>query len=303
MAENLASDTLDGYQRKDSIWTNYSLSVATILVLAGALKAWHAPRILAMNGLLSSEWLLISAILLELVAAVLIVGLSPREAWFLVVAVFAFFAIVASFALISGETCNCFGIELLGAWLTLPLDIIVLIGAVLLRPNVESQRNTRISFFSVAFAVVLAAIGVGLAEYRLRQSESSERLEFLLADELIDKPWPITEAHHPELAQLRTGNWLILIVRSDCEHCQKLIAEHFHDPELHRPGERTAIFIAGSDEWTFRLDHVSLKPGKNSIRWPAGEPFVASPVVFQSVEGIVRHAADSVDSLTFRQLW
>jgi len=58
---------------------------------------------------------------------------------------------------------------------------------------------------------------------------------------------------------LETGRWLVLIVQADCEHCQDLIAEHFADSRLHRPNERTAMFLAGATTWPFQLDQISLR--------------------------------------------
>lgn len=288
---------------KNRWWMAYSLSVATLLIVAAAMKAWNAPNILAMDGLLSTQWLLTTAIGVEAVVAVLIVRLPPRMARILIVVVFGCFASVASYALFSGKDCNCFGFDLLGAWLTLPVDIIVLIAARFICPKRKDLQQASAFLYIAALAALLASAGIGLSQFRISQVMSSERLEFLLADDMIDKPWPIMESYHADLAQIETGQWLILIVRRDCEHCRELIEEQFHDPQRHRPGERTLIFIAGSDEWFFRFDHVSLEPGLESIQWADGEPFVASPAVFQVVDGIVKLAADSVDGPAFQRLW
>lgn len=288
---------------KNRWWMAYSLSVATLLFVAAAMKAWNAPKILATVGLLSNQWLLTTAIGVEAVIAVLIVGLPPRMARILIVVVFGCFAFVASYALLSGRDCNCFGFDLLGAWVTLPVDIIVLIAALFVCPNRKELRQASGFIYVAALATLLAATGIGISQYRMSQAKSSERLEFLLADDMIDKPWPITEKYHLELAQLKTGHWLILIVRRDCEHCRDLINQQFQDPRKHRLGERTLIFIAGSDKWSFQFDHVSLVPGRQSISWTEGEPFVASPAVFLSIDGVVKNAAESVDLLTFQRIW
>jgi len=288
---------------KNRWWMIYSISVATLLFVAVAMKAWNTPKILATEGVLSNEWLLTAAIGVEAVIVVLIVGLPPRMARILVVVVFGCFASVASFALLSGKDCNCFGFDLLGAWVTLPVDIIVLIAAVFVCTKRNDLRQANGFIYIAALATLLAAAGIGLSQYRITQVKSSERLDFLLADDVIDKPWPIIKSYHPDLAQLGTGRWLILIVRRDCEHCRELIEEQFHDPHRHRPSERTLIFIAGSDEWFFRFDHISLEPGLESIQWTEGEPFVASPALFKVAEGVVKFAADSVDNPAFQRLW
>lgn len=288
---------------KNQYWTVFRLAVAVILIVAAITKAWNSPRILAMDGLLSDHWLLNAVIGLEALMAVLILCLSANIARVLIIVVFGCFAVVAGYALILGKDCNCFGLDLLGAWFTLPLDLIVLVGAWFLVPSGESQPLGRIPTRFVALAIVLAVVGIGVSQYRISKSKTTERLEFLLAAEMVEKPWPITSTYHPELAQLATGKWFVLIVRSDCKHCQELIEERFQDPKLHRPSERTAVFIAGNDAWSFQLDHVSLEHGQSSIIWPNGEPFVASPAVFQCVNGIIKRADDSVDHLTFESIW
>lgn len=288
---------------KNRWWMVYSLSVATLLFVAAAMKAWNAPKILATDGLLSNEWLLTTAIGVEAVFVVLIVGLPPRMARILIVVVFGCFASAASYALFSGKDCNCFGFDLLGAWVTLPVDIIVLVAAMFVCPKKYELQQASAFLYNVALAALLAATGIGLSQYRISQVKSPGNLEVLLADDMIDKPWPIMKSYHTDLAQLGTGRWLILIVRRDCEHCRELIEEQFQDPQRHRPSERTLIFITGSDEWFFRFDHVSLESGLESIQWADGEPFVASPAVFQVVDGIVKVAVDSVDGPAFQRLW
>lgn len=283
--------------------TAYRLGVATVLIVAAATKAWNSPRILAMDGLLSQHWLLNTVIGLEAIMAVLILSLSARIARALIIVVFGCFAMVAGYALVLGKDCNCFGLDLLGAWFTMPLDLLVLLGAWFLVPDTESQLPVRVPKRLFALAIVLAVVGIGVSQYRISKSKTTQRLEFLLAEEMVNKPWPIASAFHPELAQLETGNWLVLIVRSDCEHCRELIERQFQDPKLHRPSERTAVFIAGSDEWSFQLDHVSFEPGPNLVSWQDSEPFVASPAAFLIVDGVVKHAGDSLDSSSFQTLW
>jgi hypothetical protein len=79
----------------------------------------------------------------------------------------------------------------------------------------------------------------------------------------------------------------VLVLRPDCDHCRELVEEHFQDPTWHRPGERTAVFLAGSDEWSFRFDYVSIELGETQIRWEEGEPFVVSPLVVFLTNGTV----------------
>lgn len=59
----------------------------------------------------------------------------------LIVVVFGCFASVASYALLSGKDCNCFGFDLLGARVTLPVDIIVLIAAMFACPKKKGLQQ------------------------------------------------------------------------------------------------------------------------------------------------------------------
>lgn len=82
-------------------------------------------------------------------------------------------------------------------------------------------------------------------------------------------------------------------MRHDCEHCREFASEFFIEPDRHPAGERTAVFVAGTSEWPFQFDSVSIDVGSATLlQWPNGEPFVASPAVFVLQDGQVVEAAD-----------
>lgn len=278
-----------------SLWIMFCICVTILLITAAALKAWNAPAVMAKDGLLSTNWLLMAAIGLELAVAVLILLLRDRIAWRLIVGLFSVFLVAASYSIISGAECNCFGVDWLGSWFTLPIDACVLAIATFLRPDAHSRGIRRVQLPSaLALATIFAIAGVAFAEFRKASISNTKRLEYLLADEMLEKPWPITDDYHPDLKQLKSGKWLILVLRPDCDHCRELVEEDFQDPTWHRPGERTAVFLAGSDEWSFRFDYVSMEPGNAKIRWQDGEPFVASPFVVYLSNAIVTQIDKSV---------
>lgn len=280
---------------KFSLWIPFCICVAILLVTAAALKAWNAPAVMAKDGLLSSKWVLMAAIGLELSVAVLILSLRDRIAWRLIVGLFSVFLVAASYSIISGAECNCFGVDWLGSWFTLPIDACILAIAMFLRPDAYSRGNRPVQLpNALALAAIFAIAGVAFVEFRKASTSNTKRLEYLLADDMLAKPWPITEDYHPELKQLKTGKWLILVLRPDCDHCRELVEEHFQDPTWHRPDERTAVFLAGSDEWSFRFDYVSMEPSDTRIRWELGEPFVASPFVVYLSNAIVTQIENSV---------
>jgi hypothetical protein len=249
--------------------------------------------IMAQNGLLSNKWLLLATIGIELASAVLIFTLRDRLAWWLIVGLFSVFLIAASYSIISGAECNCFGFDWLGTWFTLPVDLCVLALAFVTRSQAGSLNKGNLQLPRIlAISTILALTGVAFAEIRKTATFSAKKLEYLVADDMLGNPWPITDAYHPALSELKSGKWLVLILRPDCDHCRTLIEEHFKNPRWHRPGERTAVFLAGSLEWSFSVDYVTLEPGDNRIKWDGREPFVASPLVLLISDGIVNSSAD-----------
>jgi hypothetical protein len=289
----------------DARWNTLRWIVATILLVAAGFKVANATQILAAEGLLSHRTLLYLTIGLEVMLSVFVVTAASRWAWLTTVATFSTFAAVSAYALFSGTDCNCFGTRI-GPHVTLPLDVAIVLAAFFCRPSaVVAQSHDRKS----RWAVSNLAIGLGLAfalvagahwqDRRNTGSANSQTLQFLLADEQVGKAWPIDEHLHPALSELREGRWLILVVRHDCDHCRELLAHFFSDPLRHRTEERTAVFVAGSPNWSFQFDSVSLETdAHHQINWPA-EPFVASPAIFVLEDGTVRDAADGSASDDF----
>ena len=145
------------------------------------------------------------------------------------------------------------------------------------------------------FAPCLMVIG----HARNQHAVSDNTLEFMLADGLVKKPWPLDGKISRQLNAMESGKWLAIVARKDCEHCQKLIEEHFESPKKTTDNRRTALFIAGADQWNFLLDEVSLSaPTHGTIEWRR-EPFVASPAVFLIDDGVVFDAADGAESDEF----
>lgn len=280
---------------RSTLWNLFCIFVAILLFSAATAKVWNVPVIMAQNGLLSNKWLLLAAIGIELASAVLIFALRDRIAWWLIVGLFSVFFVAAGYSLISGAECNCFGFDWLGSRFTLTVDASVVALALSLRSQVRPSGGPPLQLQRVlVLAGAVAVTGMSFAEIRKFRNFSTKKLEYILADDMLGNRWPITDAYHPDLGQLKSGKWLVLILRPDCDHCRELVEKHFKDPTWHGPEERTAVFLAGSDEWSFRFDYVSMEPGSTTIRWYEGEPFVASPLVVQLQEGQVIAALESL---------
>ncbi len=280
-------------------WNQLRYAVAGLLLAAAATKVIDTPRILAGGGLLGTLPRIVFVTAFEAAAAAWIVVGDRFVSWILTLAIFVVFVVSTTWAILTGQSCNCFG-DQVDARTMLILDVCVLFLVASFRP--VGRRNT--SRWLTAHLVIAVAVGgafAGLSIWNDQTTDRTDPLEFLLAHMLTGKPWPLDEQFHPDLKQLSSGRWLILVVREDCDHCGELMVRYFRDPRTHRPGERTALFVAGSDEWPFQFDFISFeRSGDRFITWPAGEPSVASPAVFVVEDGTVIQAADGdeADRLT-----
>ena len=145
---------------------------------------------------------------------------------------------------------------------------------------------------------LVAAMAVSRYEILVRH----ERSRLLVADVLVGKSWPLNGQMDSQLSELSSGKWMILIAQQDCGHCRNLVARYFADPETHRPGERTAVFVFGGadDRWQFQFDRVTLDlSGDTWLSWPNGKPYVVNPAVFVVDNGIVVDAAEGAETDQF----
>ncbi|WP_153556811.1 hypothetical protein [Roseimaritima sediminicola] len=147
-------------------------------------------------------------------------------------------------------------------------------------------------------SVIFGLLACGATAYRDAALADSDDIRFLLAEELLQKPWPLNSDLNSDLTPLETGNWVVLCVRQECELCHELIDEHFADPSTTRSNERTAMFTAGADSWPFAIDRVAIDyEPDGTINWPHGEPFISSPAAFILREGKVVEAADGKNAI------
>ena len=276
-------------------WRWLKRFIASLLGIAALLKTLTSTQILASDGLLSATVLLFTVIGLEVALVVYLLTATSRRAWLATMATFSLFVPVALYALIFGRDCNCFGSSM-GAELTLPLDMVILTLAWWFRP-VPVDVSSLPVLHQVPVAVVtglLSAVGA----FGFYQMESRpDNPAYLLADSIINERWPISGRSHSALQPLDRGEWLILVVRVDCDHCRELVRTCFSDPQRQPSGLRTVVFLAGETDWPFQLDHVSLQISHaQAVTWLNEPPFVASPAVFVLRDGIVVDAADGRDS-------
>lgn len=154
---------------------------------------------------------------------------------------------------------------------------------------------------------VVSGLVAGVAVWRYEVLVKNERSRLLIADLLLGQPWPLTGQMDPQLSELSSGKWMILISQQDCSHCQHMVKRYFVDPNRHRPGERTAVFVFGGDDepWRFQFDRVTLDLSDKAVfSWTIGQPYVVNPAVFLVDNGIVVDAAEGADTDQFiGSLW
>ena len=272
-----------------SRWGLFRVVVGLVLVVAAIFKTMNIAEILAADGLLSSRTMLLAVIGLESGIGVYVLIGSMSSTWIIAFATFGALAASAAYALISGKTCNCFGGSI-GPRLTLPMDLVVLGLIACSRPELSNDR--KFSKRTLSCSLLAGVCLVAVATHYERSIDIGNPIEFLLADTVVGKRWPLGATFHRDLEELDHNDWMVFVLRHDCEHCIDMVSRYFANPKFHRPNERTAVFVAGRNNWLFELDRISLdvKTG-TEISWNS-EPFVASPAIFLLSNGNVVDGAD-----------
>lgn len=214
------------------------LLVSLVLLLAAISKLQVAPAILRGESLLSNQWLLYTAIIVEFAVATFALVAPSRSAWGAITALFLALTAFATWAIFANRECNCFG-NLLPSGTSLPINIVVVSVMLLSRkhwgigqenciaPSVandsrnKEQKQVNLSF-RLAVAGVASLVAATVSGMALNSSLKSQKelpdIRFLLADDWIGKSWPIDQNFDVELKDLTVGDWLVLVFRSDCEH-------------------------------------------------------------------------------------
>ena len=283
--------------RRPFDWEQFRFALAVLLLAAAVVKIRNMPQILTGNGLLGTMPRLVAVVAFEAaVAAFLIVG-NRFLSWLLALTTFAIFVTSAIYGIVTDQSCNCFG-EQLEPETMVVIDTVVLLLTLCLRPG-RRQESSRNRIRQLTTIAVVGGLVAGAAIWRYEVLVTIERSRLLVADLLVGKTWPLNEQIDTRLSPLGSGKWMILIAQQDCGPCRNLVARHFADPETHRPGERTAVFVfgGGNDRWRFQFDRVTLDlSGDALLSWPNGKPYVVNPAVFFLHNSIVVDAAEGEDT-------
>ena len=297
-------------------WSTVRIPIAGLLLVAAVVKAQEITGILAGDGLLSSRPLLLAAIGIEAALAVYLLFGDHRWSWRSAIAIFSVFAVTSGYAWATGQDCNCIDRRIGPGWM-LAIDIVVLITAWYARPNFHSpsggsdavaageghsglapknQPRTAARILPLSVSLTAGILSITAAQWRHQAIVTADeaQIEYLIPELLIGKRWPLDSRIDPRLKPLETGNWMVVIVRRDCPHCQEFLDKHFADPTWHRPGERTVVFVAGDNQWPFQFDRVELTDidFQKFISWSHDEAFATSPSIFLIRSGIVNDGLD-----------
>ena len=299
---NSMSNTPDTTQpdRRRFGWEQFRFAVAVLLFAAAVVKIFNMQQILTGSGLLRTMPRLVAVAAFEAALATWLIVGNRFLSWLLTLTTFSIFVTSAIYVIATDQSCDCFG-EQLDPETMVVIDTVVLLLAVCLRPRGRWMSSRKLIWQLTTVAVIGGLVAVA-AVWQYEVLVRIERSRLLVADLLTGKTWPLNEQVDPRLSELSSGKWMILIAQQDCGPCRNLVARHFADPETHRPGERTAVFVfgGGNDRWRFQFDRVTLDlSGDALLGWPNGQPYVVNPAVFLLDNNIVVDAAEGEDTDEF----
>jgi hypothetical protein len=179
---------------------------------------------------------------------VLLAGLWPRKTWLAAVSIFALFALItATESLQDKDSCGCFGTLQVRPIYTLFLDLTAV--ALLLAtgpPKVEMQKSegrrqngeARRGRLIIAAVVAVAWVATVLAMWVTRPvvavaTTANQGQTFGNPGELVvlePEKWAgqyFSLVDHIDVgSQLLTGQWIVLLVHHDCDHCAAAVPRY-----------------------------------------------------------------------------
>jgi hypothetical protein len=298
------------------------MTVFVILLISLISKFQGAPAILRGSSLLSNWYLLAAAVSIEAAVAIWALVAPARWVWVAVTCLFVALTMFATWAFFANQECNCFG-NFLPSGSSMPINIVVITAMLLTRkqfgigrenidslsyaecsPNLNQLPNrlsVRLLVACVTSLAVATITAMALCNSLKTRTEMPD-IKFLLADAWVGKTWPIDENFDAKLKKLSGGKWLVLIFRSDCEHCKDL-AMRIAEQQASGSAEKAAIvsLVAGSSDWPVHIGRASTSQESDTmIHWHnRDEPFVASPAAFLLDEGRIVDAKDGEKTDTF----
>jgi hypothetical protein len=217
---------------------------------------------------------------------------------------FSAFALVSAMKGLSGETsCGCFGTVTVNPWLTMGLDLGIVICLMVFREPLRFRWALSSADRKKVLAVLIAwFILAGLALSAMlslkQQPHATLGTEFTGADgrEMIllePKTWigkeiPLISrfARPHEGAMLKRGEWYILLIHTDCPDCKQMMAD------LEREKTKRVAFVVVPSRANETAPNTSFP-----VFWLDDQNgwFVSTPFVVKVSEGICITAGNKVE--------
>jgi hypothetical protein len=281
---------------------------AALLVAALAKAIWLPAE--ARSGLLQHTWFLALVVLIESTAAgwfFLDARHWGRATRTLGIGLFGILAGVSFWAVLRNEPCQCFGTEAIPPAATLAFDLLAVTAlAVLPPPTADSANTPRRMRVGLASGLVC---GIGLAAWAYHQTPA-ELTPGALADgahTVLLKPSSWTGQELPLLghlqlkANLREGEWMVVLYRPDCPHCLQLLPALRARYARSEAAERLALIDISSGQAPGAVEPEEMADSVFGRLSPQRKWILVNgpPVGLRMVEGRVRGVlnADQLHSL------
>ena len=234
--------------------------VAGVLLAASLLKFWSIGE--AGSWLAAGNALTATLATMELVAGVVLLVRRPGTVlWTMYTVGFVWFACISGYHAWNGApTCGCFGnMSVPPAW-TLVLDLAIV--AALLAfppagfaiaasgPPVAWSRGLACVFALSSLALgggAIAGLGFGPAEKELAPGvmEKGDQI-VLMPAKWVGHPLPLLDLLGSAGEVLRTGEWEVWIIDSNCSHCKEVIRRRIEERTISKPISFLAVVLQDS---------------------------------------------------------
>jgi hypothetical protein len=252
------------------------------------------------------------------VSALLLSGLWAPSTRKIAIAAFGVLGCAAAAEILMGaKSCGCFGNVEVPPWYTAGFDICAVVGLLLCkRPTMVTRHNCFVQRVAFAVAIVLAGVATpavlelyhpgvvttGLIAARENDLFGAPR-SFVVLEPSVWASGPFTLASHIDAGpRLRTGRWIVMLVRHDCDHCIAAVPK-FETFAATHPDSKLAIiemppYAQPGEELPITPD-VSLTGKLDTSRdW-----FATTPVAIYLRGGIVQSAVDGDKAATPDPSW
>jgi len=199
-----------------------------VLVVAGLLKASDLPHREPLLPQLQSYWLTIAAIVVDLALGLwLLLGTPPSTRSLVGALWFGVLAGVATTRLaLGGADCGCFGQLRLPLGFLVILDVVASLSLAAIALHRGGYSKWAVSMFTPSFLIApaLAGIAMTLLYPHLRVRPDALPVAVSLPEPIVGQPLPFIQLIQAE-ADLSAGDWRILLYRSNCSACERILPD------------------------------------------------------------------------------